>query len=204
MRAVVNSAGIGVGGPLDFVAIEDLRRQFEVNVIGQVAVTQALVGLLRARPGSRTVFVSSVGSRVSAPFFGPYAASKRAVNALGDSWRRELEPWDIRVSVLIVAPAATPSWAKASKALEELRHGLPPRGLVLYGDALSKVALYVDTKAPASAIDVETVVCVAVRAIDGRRPRATYLVGHQTRVGVMLSTVLPTRVFDALLRAHLR
>lgn len=150
------------------------------------------------------MFVSSVGSRVSAPFFGPYAASKRAVNALGDSWRRELEPWDIRVSVLIVAPAATPSWAKASKALEELRHGLPPRGLVLYGDALSKVALYVDTKAPASAIDVEAVVCVAVRAIDGRRPRATYLVGHQTRVGVMLSTVLPTRVFDALLRAHLR
>src|SRR5262249_49117245 len=79
LRAVVNNAGIGVGAPLEFVALDALRDQFEVNVFGQVAVTQALLELLRSHGDGRVVFMSSIAGRTATPFLGPYAASKRAL-----------------------------------------------------------------------------------------------------------------------------
>jgi NAD(P)-dependent dehydrogenase (short-subunit alcohol dehydrogenase family) len=204
LLALVNNAGIGVGGPLEFVGLDDLRRQFEVNVVGQVAVTQAVLELLRAHGQARIVFVGSIGSRVAAPFFGPYAASKSAIDAIADSWRGELSPWNIRVSVLTVAPAATPIWTKASTTLAELRRRLPSRARDLYGGPLASMARYVDERVPASAIDVGVVVRAARRAVVGGRPRRRYLVGTETRAGVVLSALLPARIFDAILRARTR
>lgn len=148
--------------------------------------------------------MSSVGSRVAAPFFGPYSASKRALNAIADAWRRELAPWGIRVSVLVVAPVATPIWAKAAVSLDEVRRGLPPRGIELYGEALAELADYVGTTASATAIDTGAVVRAARRAIAGKRPRPTYLVGCETRVGLVLSGILPERMFGAVLRRRMR
>ena len=133
LAAIVNNAGIGVGGPLEFVSVDDLRRQFEVNVIGQIAVTQAMLPLLREHGAARIIFVSSVGSRVAAPFFGPYSASKRALNAVADAWRIELAPFNIGVSVLIVPPVATPIWTKAASTLGEFRAQLSPTGSIFTG-----------------------------------------------------------------------
>lgn len=203
LLAVVNNAGIGIGGPLEFLPLDDLRLQFEVNVFGQIALTQVLLELLRAHGHARILFVSSVGSKVSAPFFGPYAASKSAINAIADSWRRELAPWNIRVSILVVAPVATPIWAKASLALDQLQRDLPARGTELYGVALSRAARYVQTRAPASAMGVDAVVRVARRAIFSRRPHQRYLVGQETRAGIVLSAVLPARIFDAVLNKRM-
>jgi len=89
LRGLVNNAGIGVGGVLEFVRLEDLRHVLEVNVTGQVAVTQAMLPLLRSGTG-RIVFTSSDNGRWAPPYMGPYAASKFALEAIGDALRFEL------------------------------------------------------------------------------------------------------------------
>ena len=95
LDAVVNNAGIVVGGPVEGLAIDALRDQFEVNVFGQVAVTQAVLPRLRESRG-RIVFISSVSGRITTPLTGAYNASKYALEAIGDALRQELRPWGIR------------------------------------------------------------------------------------------------------------
>src|SRR6202030_422454 len=114
-----NNAGIGVGGPLELVTAEDLRRQFEVNVFAQVAVTQALLPALR-RAGGRIVFVSSVGGRVSMAFTAPYAASKHAIEAFGDALRVELHSSGVQVALVEPGSVATPIWDKSRAEAERV------------------------------------------------------------------------------------
>ncbi len=95
LHGVVNNAGIAVAGPLEFLPVAALRRQLDVNVIGQVAVTQAMLPLVRAARG-RLVFVGSIAGRSAMPFVGPYSASKFALEALADTLRVELLPWRSR------------------------------------------------------------------------------------------------------------
>src|SRR5205809_5130593 len=99
LYGLVNNAGITVAGPVEYLPVDDVRRQFEVNVFGHLAVTQAFLPLIRKARGARIVFMSSVGGRVpSSPFLSPYNASKHALESFGDALRVELAPWDIRVS----------------------------------------------------------------------------------------------------------
>src|SRR5439155_1545308 len=78
LAGLVNNAGIAVGGPLEFVRPDDLRRQLEVNVVGLHAVTVAFLPLIRRARG-RIVNIGSIAGRIASPFTGPYAASKHAV-----------------------------------------------------------------------------------------------------------------------------
>ena len=103
LHGVVNNAGIAVAAPLEYLPVQELRRQLEVNVLGQVAVTQALLPMLRRAQG-RIVFVSSVSGRSALPFTGPYAASKHALEALADAWRVELLPWGLHVALIEPEP----------------------------------------------------------------------------------------------------
>jgi NAD(P)-dependent dehydrogenase (short-subunit alcohol dehydrogenase family) len=199
LRAVVNNAAVGLGGPLEFLAMDDLRRQFEVNLFGQLAVTQAFIEPLRAHGDGRVLFVSSLSGRVAAPFTGPYAASKHALDALAECLRRELRPWRIQVSVLVPGAVATPIWGKARDAAESQLDRLPPAAVRLYGDGLAAMRRYVTTVAPARAVPPEAVVRAARKALYARRPRATYLIGADTRAVLTLSRALPTHAFDALL-----
>jgi NAD(P)-dependent dehydrogenase (short-subunit alcohol dehydrogenase family) len=100
LAGLVNNAGIAVSGPLEFLEMSDLRHQFEVNLFGQVAVTQALLPLLRRARGGRIVNMSSISGRVTAPLLGPYSMSKFALEAFSDALRRELEPFGLSVSVI--------------------------------------------------------------------------------------------------------
>src|SRR5690606_4755820 len=111
-HGLVNNAGIAVAGPMEFLPLDDLRRQFEVNVVGQVAMAQAFLPLLRERPG-RLVFVGSVSGLVSSRLLGAYAASKFALEAVADAFRRELLPFKVRVSVVEPGRIATPIWQKS-------------------------------------------------------------------------------------------
>src|SRR5205814_628540 len=107
LAGLVNNAGIAVASPLEFVPMDEFRKQIEVNLIGQVAVTQAFIPLLRKGRG-RVVNVGSIGGKVALPLLGPYAASKFAMEGLTDSLRRELMPWGISVSILEPGGVATP------------------------------------------------------------------------------------------------
>jgi NAD(P)-dependent dehydrogenase (short-subunit alcohol dehydrogenase family) len=126
LDGLVNNAGIGVPGPLEGLAADDLREQLEVNVVGQVAVTQAALPLLRQAAG-RIVFVGSVGGRLASQFAGPYHASKFAMQAIADVWRQELEPEEIAVVLVEPSTISTPIWDKATERLDSLLAGSDPR-----------------------------------------------------------------------------
>jgi NAD(P)-dependent dehydrogenase (short-subunit alcohol dehydrogenase family) len=202
LRGVVNNAGVGVGGPLEFVDLDEVRYQFEVNVIGQIAVTQAFLPLLRDQGPAdpRIVFTSSIGGRVAAPFVGPYAASKHALNGMAESLRRELLPWGFRVSVLAPATVSTPIWDKATSQVSDVKDQLPARGVELYGDAIAS-AQGIIAGANDAGIPPSDVADAAHHALFSRRPKAEYLVGREAKMMATASSLMPYRVFD---RAVLR
>ncbi|HEV2125399.1 MAG TPA: SDR family NAD(P)-dependent oxidoreductase, partial [Chloroflexota bacterium] len=144
VSGLVNNAGIAIGGPLELIQLDDLRRQLEVNVIGQVAVTQAFLPLLRHGRG-RIVNMGSISGRVAGPFVGPYAASKFAMEALTDSLRLELRPWGVHVAIVEPGVIATPIWEKSLSTAQDMLERLPAerrqRLETLYGSAMDRMRL---------------------------------------------------------------
>ena len=202
LRGIVNNAGIAVGGPMEFVGLDEIRRQLEVNVIGQVAVTQAFLPLLREHGKGRIVFTSSIGGRVAAPFIGPYAASKHALNGLAESWRRELKPWGIGVSVLAPATVATPIWDKAGDDIDDIAAKLPPRAVELYGPGIEAMRS-ISKEARTGGIPALKVAEAAHHAVFARRAKAEYLVGTEAKMIATASNLLPYRMFDKAVRRQL-
>ena len=200
LRGLVNNAGIAVGGPLEFVDLDEFRKQLEVNVIGQLAVTQAFLPLLREHGSARIVFTSSIGGRVAAPFIGPYAASKHALNGMAESLRRELKPWGMGVSVLAPASVATPIWDKAGDQIDEVTGTLPPRAMELYGGTIESMR-GMASSARTGGIPASKVAEAAHHALFSRRPKAEYLIGTEAKIMATASNLLPYRTFDkAVLR----
>lgn len=201
LHGLVNNAGIAVGGPLEFVELDEVRRQLEVNVIGQVAATQAFLALLRTRSERggrpRIVFTSSIGGKVAAPFIGPYAASKHALNGLAESWRRELLPWGIGVSTLAPATVSTPIWDKAEVDVDAVVESLPPEAQTYYGQAIAGMQKIV-AGADAAGIPPSKVAEAAHHALFSRRPKAEYVIGREAKIMAGASAALPYRVFDRI------
>src|SRR3954454_14454652 len=123
LDGLVNNAGIVVGGPVEGVPLSELRHQLEVNVVGQIAVTQALLPKLRAARG-RIVFVSSLSGRVATPMTGAYNASKFALEGIADALRMEVAPWGIRLVIVEPAQTDTDMWQKADDTLAETLAGV--------------------------------------------------------------------------------
>lgn len=198
LAGLVNNAGVAISGPLEFMALDDLRRQLEVNLVGQVAVIQALLGPLRAARG-RIVNMGSVGGRTPPPFAGAYAASKAALRAVSESLRRELAPWGIWVATVQPGAITTPIWEKGAAGARTVVDQLPEPGRELYGDALSG-ADELATRMSAMGLEPARVARVVESALTARRPRRDYLVGRDARAQVALDRLLPTRAFDRLVR----
>ena len=197
LDGLVDNAGIGLAAPMELVPLDAFRRQLEINVTGQLAVTQEFLPLLR-RAGGRIVVISSIGVRFDPPFAGPLDASKAAVAALADALRQELAPWGVRV--VLVEPASVNSAApdKLLRDAEAVMAAAPPQGRALYEDAFSRMlAVMLRRERDGSAPDVvaETI----SRALTTSRPRAVYLTGRYAR---RLATVslLPTPLLDAARR----
>ncbi|HET8660439.1 MAG TPA: SDR family NAD(P)-dependent oxidoreductase [Micromonosporaceae bacterium] len=196
LDGLVNNAGIGVSGPIECVPVDMLRQQFEVNVFGQVAVTQAVLPLLRAAQG-RIVNIGSIGDRITIPFGGPLCASKYAVLSLNDALRQELAPW--RVDVILVEPASIRSHAaeKLEKDAENVLEIIGAQGRQLYGAAYaSMVAASLRRERDGS--DPDVVARVVQHALTVRKPRTRYLVGKDCRVLATAARMLPDRTLDAL------
>jgi NAD(P)-dependent dehydrogenase (short-subunit alcohol dehydrogenase family) len=200
--ALVNNAGSAHTGPLEFVELDDVRRQFEVNLIGQLAVTQAMLPMLRQTRG-RIVNVTSIGGLVATPFYGPYAASKFALEAFSDCLRTELKPWGIRTIAIEPGSIATEIWNSGQAIADEARESMPPEAEALYGKALDAV-IRISAETGARGIPPEEAARVIHKAITARRPRARYLVGRDAHGMKHLSRLLPDRVWDAIIRRALR
>jgi len=199
LDALVNNAGIGYGGPLELIHPDDLRKQFDVNVLGQIAVMQALLPALRAARG-RIVFLSSVGGRVAMAFTAPYAASKHAIEAIGDALRVELATSDVQVALIEPGSVATPIWDKARQSGEQIR--VPAELRKQYGhvpQAMDKV-LHDTAK---RGVPAEQVAQTIERALTARRMKARYVVGRDARAMIVARRLLPDHVFDRFARRAL-
>jgi NAD(P)-dependent dehydrogenase (short-subunit alcohol dehydrogenase family) len=202
LAGLVNNAGVGVGGPLELLPVEDLRRQLEINLVGQIAVTQALLPELRRARG-RIVFMSSIGGRVATPFMGPYNASKFGIEAIADSLRGELRPWGIRVAVVEPGSIATPIWEKGEREGDRIAAGIDARGRELYGDQIEAFRAALRATAERG-ISPDEVAKVVVHALTSERPKTRYLVGTDAKVAARLRKLVPDRLFDRLVARQLR
>ena len=201
LAGLVNNAGIGVGGPLEFLTPEDLRRQLEVNVIGQIAVTQKFLPLIRKGHG-RIVNMGSIGGRIATPLLGPYNASKFAMEALTDSLRQELRPWGIHVSIVEPGSIATRIWDKAQANADEVEKNLPEEALLLYGKTIAAIR-EAARKFEQAGIPPDEVAKVVEHALTARRPKTRYVVGRDAQIQRVLAKVMPDRMRDGLLARYL-
>lgn len=197
LGGLVNNAGIAVAGPLEFIPPAELRRQYEVNVIGHVAVTQAFLPLLRQGEPGRIVNIGSIAGRVTAPFFGPYSSSKFALEALTTALRLELRPWGIHVAIVEPGAMATPIWEKSIAAGDELIAQMPPQAHTLYGRAIVKLRADAHASGRGGAPPLAVARAVA-HALTAQRPRTRYPVGRDARVGEMVR-LLPEGLRERLL-----
>lgn len=201
IRALVNNAGVCISGPMEFVSLDDMRQQFEVNVFGVVAVTQAFIELLRAGRG-RIINMSSLAGRVSQPFLGPYCASKHALEGLSDAIRMELRSWGVDVCIVEPGSIDTPIWSKVGASVADQDTRLSPRARALYGDALKKIDVAIK-KAMATGTSPARVADAVEHAICARQPKVRYRVGTGARGAMLVHWLVPNRIFDSLLRSQM-
>jgi NAD(P)-dependent dehydrogenase (short-subunit alcohol dehydrogenase family) len=195
LDGLVNNAGVGFPGPLELLALDDLRRQLEVNVVGQVATTQAMLPLVR-RASGRIVFVGSVGGILASQFAGAYHASKFAIEAIGDVWRQELEPEGIDVILIEPSAISTPIWSKAIADLDALRQSSSPR-MTPYRERLAAFRESLQS-ADEHGKPPEDVAEVIAQALTDERPDARYVVGAAGKLATALRPLVPDRVADKL------
>jgi NAD(P)-dependent dehydrogenase (short-subunit alcohol dehydrogenase family) len=202
LAGVVNNAGIAVAGPLEFLPLDDLRHQLEVNVTGQVAITQAFLAFVRQGRG-RIVNIGSVSGRLSTPFVGPYSASKFAMEAITDALRIELRPWGIHVAIVEPGSIATPIWDKSEETADKVERELPPEGRRLYGAVIPALRAFA-ADAAKRGIPPDAVAKAVAHALTAKRPRTRYLVGTDARIQALLARLVPDRVRDGLIERQLK
>ncbi|MFN8372588.1 MAG: SDR family NAD(P)-dependent oxidoreductase [Anaerolineae bacterium] len=196
LYGLINNAGIAITGPLEFLPLDALRLQLEVNLIGHVAVTQAFLPLIRKTRG-RIINTVSILGRLTTPFSGPYCMSKFAMEAFTDTLRQEVSGWGIRVIAVEPGFTATPIWKKAAAATDEISDELPPQGRQLYGKALKAVRESM-AQSEARGSQPEVVAMAMLEALTAKTPKTRYLVGSQAGRISFLRWLLPDKLLDRL------
>ncbi|WP_242657881.1 SDR family oxidoreductase [Mycobacterium kubicae] len=196
VAVLVNNAGIGMTWPVEAVPLADLRHIYEVNVFGQVAVTQAFLPLIRACAG-RVVNVGSIGDRLSLPFGAPLVSSKWAFASITESLRMELRPWGIHVVLIEPATIQTDAVKKVKEDAERVMSKMTPADLELYGETYQAMTRKAIERA-SSGSDPDVVARAVLRAARKKRPRTRYVVGKDGRLLAFLAGWAPDRLFDAM------
>jgi NAD(P)-dependent dehydrogenase (short-subunit alcohol dehydrogenase family) len=201
LRGVVSNAGIAVGGPLEHVSIDDMRRQFEVNVYGALALAQTFIPLFPENDG-RIVLIGSISGRLATPYIAPYSASKFALRGLADGLRMELAPAGIAVSLIEPGSVKTPIWNKGRAEAEQIARRLASKGRPYYRTALERIVSITESEAR-DGMPVEVVASAILDALVARRPRAQYVLGTPARMGSVVAA-LPAALRDRAVRASMR
>ena len=191
---LVNNAGIGVGGPLEFLPIESFRTQMDVNVTGLLIVTQKFLPLLgtdRSRKGKpgRIVNMGSIGGKLAAPFMGPYCASKFAVEGISESLRREVQLFGIDVIVIGPGAVATPIWDKAEQADVSIF------ARTEYEEAFRKFGTYF-IREGRKGYPPEKIGEIVLKALTEKKPKVRYSVVPHAFTQSFVARLLPKRLVD--------
>ncbi|AKN18716.1 SDR family oxidoreductase [Mycobacterium haemophilum] len=199
LDAVVNNAGVLVYGPLEALSLAELRRQFEVNVFGQIAVTQAVLPRLRRAQG-RIVLVSSLTGKVALPLIGAYCASKFALEAAGDVLRMELKRWNIAVALIEAGATDTDMCRNGHDMLDDAAARLSAEHRELYEGHFTGLNNSLMSQMTAAPVPPEKVAAVVVKALTARRPRDRYFIAAGDKLQQALMTQLPATARDWVLR----
>ncbi len=199
LAGVVNNAGVAMGGPVEYLPLEYWRRQLEVNVVGQVAVTKAFLPLLREGWG-RIVFIGSVSGLLSTPMMAPYGASKFAIEAVADSLRIELADWDLQVALVEPGAVRTAIWDKGRALADEIESVLSEEARVRYGRWIRVIRGGIDHQEDAG-VPPDRVARAVAHALFADRPRTRYLVGTDARI-TALAARLPDRLRDRVVAGN--
>jgi NAD(P)-dependent dehydrogenase (short-subunit alcohol dehydrogenase family) len=202
LDALVNNAGIATTGPLEALPLEAWRDQIEVNLLGAVRVTRAVVPAIIAA-GGRIVNMSSIGGRSALPLFGPYSASKFALEGMNDSLRRELRDHGVQVIAIEPGAIATPIWGKGLEAADRQLAQAGEAARRRYEGLIAVIRRQAEHAAK-HGLDPSEVAEVVQTALTVPRPRTRYVVGRQARVQAVMARVLPDRAIDALVGRVLR
>ncbi|MFB7575507.1 SDR family oxidoreductase [Streptomyces sp. NPDC056165] len=202
LRALVNNAGVSANAPVETLPLDEWRRLFEVNLFGHVAVTQALLPTLLRHSG-RLINISSVGGKIAMGTFGPYGATKFALEAVSDALRREVAPLGVKVVVVEPGGIRTKMADRGIAVTNQLAKAMSPEHQDRYGPLVQAVTAQTAafTTKGTSAEDAAQVISKAVNA---RKPRTRYTIGRDAALLTRLTRVLPDRMLDRLVAAGLR
>ena len=202
LNGLVNNAGIAIGGPLEVLPMHEIRRQFDVNVFGALAVTQAFLPQLRRARG-RIVNMGSIAGRIALPFLGPYCMSKSALRAMTHALRLEVDAWGIDVALVEPGAIATPIWKKSNAAADVMQATLQNDTLAHYSRHLEGIRREI-AKAEEQAISADAVARAVEHALTAAHPKTEYLVGNDARMRAAINAVLPQFLQDRLHRWFLK
>ena len=202
LNGLINNAGIAIGGPLEVLPMNEIRRQFDVNVFGALAVTQAFLPQLRRARG-RIVNMGSIAGRIALPFLGPYCMSKSALRAMTHALRLEVDAWGIDVALVEPGAIATPIWKKSNAAADVMQATLQNDTLAHYSRHLEGIRRVI-AKAEEQAISADAVARAVEHALTAARPKTEYLVGNDARMRAAINAVLPQFLQDRLHRWFLK
>ncbi len=192
LYGLINNAGVGLGGPLELLAPDSIRHLFAVNVLGAAAVTKAFLPLIRNNRGGRIIMISSISGRIALPGLSAYAASKFALEALGDALRVELKPFNIAVVLIEPGNVATPIWEKGIAQYAALQEQSPAATAASYAHVLPKLTRIAQNPC---GISPEQVARTVAQALVVAHPRSRYPVGKRIWMLRLLSK-MPDRIRD--------
>jgi NAD(P)-dependent dehydrogenase (short-subunit alcohol dehydrogenase family) len=191
--ALINNAGYGQMGPVELIPTAAVKQQFDVNLLGTITLIQAVIPVMRQQGGGRIINVSSLGGRVAFPLGGLYSASKFALEGLSDALRMELEPFNIRVSVIEPGPVKTDFFATAEQQLQQT---IPDLNNTPYWAALQNLEP-LNQRLMQQSWSAERVAEVIIQALRDRNPKPRYIAATGGRVMLWLMTkILPTKAVD--------
>lgn len=202
LRALVNNAGIAVNAPVEAAPLEDWRRQFEVGVIGQVAMIQALTPALLESRG-RVVNIGSVGGKISMAGFGPYSAAKFAMEAVNDSLRREMQPYGLVVVMITPGAISTRLSDDGIAGVDRLAAQLSPEQHRRH-DRLVEAVKSLARSWARDGLRPEAAAAVVSRAVTAERPRLRYTVGTDAALLTRLVRLIPEGLMDGMLRHQMK
>jgi NAD(P)-dependent dehydrogenase (short-subunit alcohol dehydrogenase family) len=198
LHGLVNNAGVAFGGILEFMPMDHLRQQLEINVIGQVAMTQPMIPLLRRARG-RIVNMSSIAGLSATPVMGAYAASKFALEAITDTLRLELRPWGIHVAAVEPGRISTPIWQKSLAEAQTWLEAYPPAATSLYGPLIERA---IRSASKHSTISADTVAEIVAHALTAKKPQTRYIVGRDAQIRLWIER-LPDRLRDHIIASRM-
>ncbi len=196
LRALINNAAIEINAPLEVLALSEWKRQFDVNLFGQVAMIQALLPALFQSCGT-IINISSIGGKAAMAGYGPYASTKFALEGLSDALRRELKPFGVKVIVIEPGGVISPMSLQVRSKAEKITNEMTPEHRNRYGAMMYAMVSLAESYIK-NAVSAEKAGEIIANTLSKRKPRTRYTIGRDAAMVRFMNWALPDSWLDNL------